>query len=63
MMGTKEDFRNFLIGKGMTYTSYTKLSIEAKAKLYREYEGRGRKRAKSPQADTNAPVQTATVAA
>jgi hypothetical protein len=61
MMGTKEQFKSFLLGKGMTYTSYTKLSIEAKVKLYREYEGRGRK-AKAPQADKSAPGQPAALA-
>jgi hypothetical protein len=45
----------------MTYTSYTKLSIEAKVKLYREYEGRGRK-AKAPQADKSATDQPVAVA-
>jgi hypothetical protein len=52
-MGTKEQFKSFLLGKGMTYTS--------KVKLYREYEGRGRK-AKAPQADKSAPGQPAALA-
>lgn len=62
-MGTKEDFRNFLVGKGMTYTKYTTLSIEAKAGLYKEYQAKGRKKAKPPQDDQTATDQVATVAA
>jgi hypothetical protein len=38
-MGTKEKFRNWLgTKKGLTYTDYTKLSIEAKRSIYEEYK-------------------------
>ena len=52
-MGTKEKFRNWLMGKGMTYTRYTTLSIEQKRTLWTEYE-RGGRAAKAPQPDKTA---------
>jgi hypothetical protein len=62
-MGTKEQFRNWLTGRGMTYSRYTSLSIPDKAKLYAEYQAKGRK-AKPPQDDNNsAPDRAEPVAA
>jgi len=37
MIGTRDHFRSWLAGQGYTYTAYTKLAIEAKDKLYRQY--------------------------
>ena len=37
MIGTKTGFRDWLTAQGLTYTAYTKLAVEAKAKLYQQY--------------------------
>lgn len=38
MIGTRDHFRSWLSTvKGITYTVYVKLDIEAKAKLYGQY--------------------------
>jgi hypothetical protein len=60
MMGTKEQFRNWLMGKGMTYSRYTALSIPDKGKLYAEYQ-RGSRATKTPQLSNTATVDSATV--
>lgn len=40
--GTREKFRNWLSGQGMTYTKYTTLDIKAKAALYAKYQKKGK---------------------
>ena len=41
--GTKEQFRNWLLGQGLTYTKYTKLDVKAKEALYARYHKKGAK--------------------
>lgn len=37
---TRQDFRTWLTGQGLTYTAYSKLTIPVKAELYKKFQNR-----------------------